>query len=196
VLVAASVCWAVEVLGAPILTGVAVGLSLRAVAIFGEIGINSLKADELRIDLSRWVRDRDRQFGAELRGIRTSAGNQLTAGSTEDKMKGAMKNALHEYRDRASTGVRGYSSLARSEGWLHLLIRRLRKQIPRPLTITEAGHLILVTWRNVEPPVKGRPTLTLGPEEDLSLADDAEEIWPLESEPGLTWAEAGQRESA
>jgi len=193
VLAAASAGWVLDTFLAPVLTGVAVGLALRAVAIFGEVKSNSLRAEELRIDLVRWVSDRDHQLAAETRGLTNAAGPQLYAGSLHNQLYAQMRHALHEYRDQASSAVRTYRRLARSEGWLHRRLRRASHDVPGPLTIAKYGHLILVGWRHLESPVPGTDDIVIDPEDDPSLAAGAQEIWPLETEPGITWLAASGR---
>jgi hypothetical protein len=185
-----------DVFVAPIITGVAVGFALRGAAIFGEVGANSLRADEERIDFARWVRDRDRQFTAELRKVVNSAGLQLYAGSTVNQFHNLMIGVLHEYRDRASSAARSYRSLAQSEGWLHRLIRATTRREPKPLELSPYGHLVLLGWRYMGSPVPGTEDPTVWPNEDPSRADHAEEIRPLEKLEGLTWQAARRRRTS
>lgn len=145
------ICGIAETVVAPILTGVAVGLALRGAAIFGEVTAHSLRADEVRIDLIRWMRDREREFTADVRAV-TNSVTASPGGSVEDALHALMMAVLHEFRDRASTAVREYTSLARSESALHRLLRRRSGRIPGgPLTLTERGHMILIGWRRSRP---------------------------------------------
>lgn len=157
-----------------------------------EVADNDARVSELNEDLGRWVRDRNRQLENELRGLVNSAGNQLYAGSLRNKAHAAMRQALHEYRDEATGKVREFSALARSEGQWHQRHRERRGFGSPSLGLGGQERLHLGQWRQ-------RPHLVDpgGPEPDLVVQDDptADEssIAPLESEAGLTWAEAAAR---
>jgi hypothetical protein len=159
-----------------------------------EVTDNDARATELNEDLWRWVRDRNRQLENELRGLRNSAGNQLYAGSLRNKAVAAMRQALHEYRDEATSKVREFSALARSEGRWHRWHRERRGLGSPCLGLRGQERLHLTRWRQ-------RPNLVNpgGPEPDLTIDDDptANEptIAPLESESGLSWAEAATQRS-
>lgn len=157
-----------------------------------EVAGNDARADELNEDLRRWVRDRDRQLETEHRGLKNGAGNQLYAGSLRNGAVAAMRQALHEYRDEASRKAREFSAFARSEGRWHRRYRERRGLGSPSLGLRGQERLLLNRWRQ-------RPYLVDpgGPEPDLGVEDDptADEpsIAPIESEAGLTWAEASER---
>jgi class 3 adenylate cyclase len=99
-----------------IIGGLAVPIFRFFVSVPKEVANHDARAAELNEDLRRWVRDRDRQLKAELRGVRTGSGLALYSGSTTNKAVYAMRRVLHEYRDEATHKVRDFSALARSEG--------------------------------------------------------------------------------
>jgi hypothetical protein len=180
----------------PILAAV-VGGPLAAVTFryFGvgkEVAENDARASELDEDLRRWVRDRDRQLENDLRGLVNTAGNQLYAGSLRNQAVAAMRQALHEYRDEATSKVREFSALARSEGRWHRRHRERRGFGSSALGLRGQERLNLNRWRQ-------RPYLVNpgGPEPDLAVKDDPTvgepTIAPLETESGLTWPAAADR---
>jgi hypothetical protein len=150
-----SFAWVGEHL-APIVTGVSVGLALRAVAIFREVNDHDARAEELGTDLTRWVHDRSRQLDAESfnasnlarQGVLADVaqmsapesiehlppGSQEHSGAFVNYVAHLMRRALHEYRDEASGKVREYRAMARSDRTLHRLIRRwwYRQKKPPP----------------------------------------------------------------
>lgn len=177
---------------AAVIGGPLAALTFRYFGIGREVAENDARASELDEDLRRWVRDRDRQLDAQLRGIVNGAGNQLYAGSLRNNAIAAMRQVLHEYRDEATSKVREFSALARSEGRWHARRRRRRGFEPRALGLRGQERIRLGRWRQ-------RPYL-VGPggeEPDLVVQDDptAEEpsIAPLETDSGMTWAAAAAR---
>lgn len=180
----------------PILAAVVGGplaaLTFRFFGVGKEVAENDARASELIEDLQRWVRDRDRQLEAQLRGLVNSAGNQLYAGSLRNQAVAAMRQALHEYRDEATSKVREFSALARSEGRWHRRHRKRRGFDSPSLGLRGQERIYLNRWRQ-------RPYLVDpgGPEPDLAVEDDPTvnepSIAPLESESGLAWAAAASR---
>jgi hypothetical protein len=177
---------------AAVIGGPLAALTFRYFGIGKEAAENDARASELDEDLRRWVRDRNRQLENELRGLVNSAGNQLYAGSLRNKAYAAMRQALHEYRDEATGKVREFSALARSEGRWHQRHRKRRGFGSPSLGLRGQERLHLSRWRQ-------RPHLVDpgGPEPDLIVQDDPTANEPsiaaLESEAGLTWAEAAAR---
>jgi hypothetical protein len=79
--------------------------------------------------------------------------------------------------------------MARSEGWVHRLLRRMRRESdPSPFGLTESAREVLETWREREVPSYYKPTATV--KNDPTRRPDAAEIAPLESSTGLTWRAA------
>lgn len=179
---------------ATVVAGALVASARRYFSLGKEVSDNDARASELNEDLWRWVRDRNRQLENELRGLVNGAGNQLYAGSLRNKAVAAMRQALHEYRDEATSKVREFSALARSEGRWHRWHRERRGFGPPVFGLRGQERLYLNRWRQ-------RPYLVDpgGPEPDLAVDDDptANEptITPLEAESGLTWTEAAARPS-
>ncbi|MGN6586597.1 MAG: hypothetical protein ACTHKT_03875 [Solirubrobacterales bacterium] len=179
---------------ATVVAGALIASARRYFRIGREVADNDARASELNEDLWRWVRDRNRQLENELRGLLNTAGNQLNAGSLENKAVAVMRQALHEYRDEATSKVREFSALARSEGRWHRQHRDRRGLGAPSLGLRGQERLYLNRWRQ-------RPHLVNpgGPGPDLIVKDDptADEptIAPLESESGLTWAAAATRRS-
>jgi hypothetical protein len=177
---------------AAVIGGPLAALTFRYFGVGKEAAENDARASELDEDLRRWVRDRNRQLDNELRGIVNGAGNQLDSGSLRNKAVAAMRQALHEYRDEATGKAREFSALARAEGRWHRSHRRRRGFGSPTLGLRGQERLHLNRWRQ-------RPYLVDpgGQEPDLIVGDDptADEgsIAPLESEEGLTWAEAAAR---
>lgn len=201
--------WVANNLVAPIVTGVFVGLALRAVAIAGEVSRHDLRAEEIETDLTRWVNDRGRVLNAEIfhalnlarqgviedvaqapppPGVGGSPGDQSNTGAFNNRVERIMRQVLHEYRDEASGKVSEYRSMARSEGWLHHRLRRLRHDDPpSALKLSRANRAVLGSWRERTIPTHGEPTITV--EHDPTKAADAKVIRPLEVD-GLTWKSA------
>jgi len=181
--------WSTDKLLAPILTGVFVGLALRAAAIPGEINAHNARAEELNTDLARWLPDREivliaqvsearnlaqwgkfaesttppippelvgsqpgSQVPPELVGsqpgsqvppelVGSQPGSQVDSGAFKGEIVRLMREALHDYRDRASGAVREYRAMAQSEGRVHRLLRRCRsRDEPSPLRLTAHGQ--------------------------------------------------------
>lgn len=177
---------------AAVVGGPLAALTFRFFGVGKEVAENDARASELSEDLRRWVRDRNRELEAQLRGLVNSAGSQLYAGSLRNQALAAMRQALHEYRDEATSKVREFSALARAEGRWHRRHRKRRGFGSPSLGLRGEERIYLNRWRQ-------RPYLVDpgGPEPDLAVEDDptADEptIAPLESESGLTWAEAATR---
>jgi hypothetical protein len=203
-----ALAWAADNLLAPILTGVFVGVALRWAAISGEVTEHDARAEELNTDLTRWVRDRNRELVAQIfsalnlarQGIiedvapapvpkeleGTRPGSQEDSGAFLRRIGRLMRDALHEYRDQASRSVRTYRAMARSEGWLHGQIRRRRlRRAPSPLRLSKHSRELLDTWRSRNAPVRGEPDVIV--DDDPTRQDDAADIRPLEDPGGLTW---------
>lgn len=199
--------WTASNLVAPIATGVFVGLALRAVAIAGEVSSHDLRAEEIQTDLTRWVNDRGRILNGEIfhalnfarqgiiedvaqmpppPGMEGVPGDMSSSGAFNLRVARLMRQALHEYRDEASSKVREYRSMARAEGWLHRLLRRWRHDAaPGSLSLSPTNGEVLNSWRERTIPTHGEPTITV--EDDPTKAEDAMDIRPLE-EDGLTWS--------
>jgi len=179
---------------AAVIGGPLAALTFRYFGVGKEVAENDARASELNEDLRRWVRDRNRDLEAQLRGLVNSAGQQLYAGSLRNHAVAAMREALHQYRDEATSKAREFSALARSEGAWHQGHRKRRGLGSPSLRLHGQERIHLNHWRQ-------RPYLVEpgGPEPDLAVDDDpsANEptIAPLESESGLTWAEAATRRS-
>jgi hypothetical protein len=167
-------------------------LTFRYFGVGKEVAENDGRASELGEDMRRWVRDRNRQLENELRGLVNSAGNQLYAGSLRNKAVGAMRRALHEYRDEATSKVREFSALARSEGRWHRRHRKRRGFGSPSLGLRGQERLDLDRWRQRPDIVEPGP-----PKPDLIIQDDPTADEPsialLENEAGLTWNDAVTR---
>lgn len=207
--------WLGNNLVAPIVTGVFVGLALRAVAIAGEVSSHDLRCEEIDTDLTRWVRDRGRVLDAEIfhalnlarqgviEGVAQapppptvggSPGDLSDSGTFNSRVGRIMRQALHEYRDEASRKVSEYRAMARSEGWLHRWLRRWRHDDPPgALRLSQSNRAVLESWRERTIPTHGEPTVTV--EDDPTKAEDARDIRPLEGD-GLTWELAARRRDA
>lgn len=177
---------------ATVVGGALIASARRYFRLGKEVSDHDARAGELNEDLWRWVRDRNRQLENELRGLVNSAGNQLNAGSLRNKVVAAMRHALHEYRDEATSKAREFSALARSEGRWHRWHRKRQGLGSPSYGLRGQERLHLNRWRQ-------RPYLVNpgGPEPDLIVEEDPTagepSIAPLESESGLTWAEAASR---
>jgi hypothetical protein len=204
--------WLANNLVAPIATGIFVGLALRAVAIAGEVSRHDLRAEEIATDLTRWVNDRGRVLDAEIfhalnlarqgiiedvaqapppPNVGGSPGDQSDTGAFENRVERIMRQVLHEYRDEASGKVSEYRSMARSEGWLHRRLRRLRHDDPpSPLVLSPGNRDVLGSWRERTIPTHGEPTITV--EDDPTMTEDSRVIHSLQ-EDGLTWEAAARR---
>jgi hypothetical protein len=181
--------WPVDAFLAPFVTGVAVGLALRAAAAFQQIADHDLRAEALGIDLRRWIWDRDHQLEVELRKIGIST--PLYSGSRRNSVFAAMRKVLHEYRDEASSAVRSYVLMARSEGIFHRIVRRWRKTIPPSLHLSDYEQIMMLGWR--ERSVPGEPEAApVKVDMDPTRMETAREIFVLEQPDGLTWREAAQ----
>ena len=201
--------WSTDKLLAPILTGVFVGLALRASAIPGEINAHDARAEEMNTDLARWLPDREIGLVAQISEAKnlaahgefagvtppplppnlagSQAGSQVDSGAFELEIERLMRQALHEYRDRASGAVREYKTMARSEGGVHRLLRRCRsRDEPSPLLLTQHGRDVLAAWRERQIPNYAQTTASVI--DDPTRQEDAAEIRPLEEDSGLTWA--------
>ena len=209
--------WVVSNLVAPIVTGIFVGVALRGAAIASEVSRHDLRAEEIATDLSRWVRDRGRVLTAEIfrainlarqgiiedvaqppppPGLEGAPGDMSSSGSFQNRVGRIMFQALHEYRDEASSKVREYRAMARDEGRLHRWLRWWRHDDPpTPLTLSPANRETLESWRARTIPTYGEPTIEIEEEHDPTRAEDAKDIRPLE-ETGLTWESAARWRSA
>jgi hypothetical protein len=207
--------WVANNLVAPIVTGVFVGFALRAAAIAGEVGSHDLRAEEIDTDLTRWVRDRGRALTGEIfhainlarqgviedvaqvpppPGVSGTPGDQSNSGAFNNRASRIMRQALHEYRDEASSKVREYRAMAQSEGWLHRCLRRWRRaDSPSALKLSSGNREVLESWRERTIPTFGEPTITM--EDDPTRTEDAKDIRPLE-EDGLSWKAAAKRRDA
>jgi hypothetical protein len=207
--------WLANHLVAPIVTGVFVGLALRAVAIAGEVSSHDLRAEEIDTDLTRWVRDRGRMLDGEIfhainlarqgviedvaqapppPGVGGVPGDQSNSGAFNSRAGRIMRQALHEYRDEASSKVSEYRAMARSESWVHRLLRRWRHDDPpSALRLSPSNREVLESWRERTIPTHGEPAITV--KDDPTKTEDAGAIRPLE-EGGLTWEAAGRRRVA
>ena len=159
-----------------------------------EVAENDAKASELNEDLRRWVRNRNRELERDIRKIVNGAGNQLYSGSLINQTEAAMRLGLQQYGDQATANVRAFSALARSEGRWHKHSRRRHDFHPQVLGLRAQRRIELNRWRQRPHPVSPGSA-----ESDVKVSDDptADEpsIAPLETENGLTWAEAGKRRS-
>lgn len=200
--------WSGDKLLAPVLTGAFVGLALRAATIPGEVTGHDARVEELNTDLTRWVRDRDRDLEAQIMRAsnlarqgeiedvaqapvppeleRTTPGSLEDSGAFVARVERLMRQALHEYRDQASGTVRAYGAMARSEGGFHRFLRRRRSDKPSPLRLSAHGRETLGSWRER----KVRPTASVA--DDPTRQDDAADIQPLEEDAGLTWDAAAR----
>jgi hypothetical protein len=205
--------WLGNHLVAPVVTGVFVGLALRAASIASEVGRHDLRAEEVSTDLTRWVNDRGRALNGEIfhalslarqgiiedvaqmpppPGMEGVPGDLSNSGAFNGRIGRLMRQALHEYRDEASSKVREYRAMARAEGRLHRLLRRSRgDNSPSSLALSAANRAALGSWRERTVPTHGEPTVRV--EDDPTKAEDAMEILPLEDEDGLTWEAAAAK---
>jgi hypothetical protein len=205
--------WLGNHLVAPIVTGVFVGVALRAASIAGEVSRHDLRAEEIGTDLTRWVNDRGRALTGEIfhalnlarqgiiedvaqmpppPGMSGTAGDMSSSGAFNARIARLMRGTLHEYRDEASSKVREYRAMARAESRLHRLLRRWRRDgPPGSLSLSPTNREVLNSWRERTIPTYGEPTITV--DDDPTKAEDAKDIRPLEDEGGLTWQAAAAR---
>ena len=185
---------------------------MRAAAIPGEINSHHARAEEMNTDLARWLPDREIVLVSQISEARnlaergefagvtapprppnlegSQAGSQVDTGAFQEEIERLMRQALHEYRDRASGAVREYRAMARSEGGVHRLLRRCRsRDEPSPLLLTQHGRAVLASWRERQIPNYAQTTVSVV--DDSTRQEDAAEIRPLEEDSGLTWAVAG-----
>lgn len=126
-------------------------------------------------------------------GMEGTPGDMSSSGAFNLRIGRIMGQALHEYRDEASQKVREYKAMARSEGWLHRLVRLWRRSgVPGPLALSDYNLEVLESWRERQIPVFGEPTITV--ENDPTRVENAIDILPLESG-GLSWKDAGKPSS-
>lgn len=178
--------WVIDVLIAPLVTGIGVGLALRVVGALAELREHDQEAVAIGIDLVRWVRDRDRELDGEIRTLVNTPG-LLYTGALRSGMEGAMRRALHEYRDNTSGLVRRYCAMAQAETSFHRLVRHRQKRWPAEVTLSNWEHLLMLGWREREVP--GDPERAkVEPGIDPTRSGDAFEVWAAES--GLSWHEA------
>lgn len=123
-------------------------------------------------------------------GMKGRPGDMSSSGAFNMRVARIMRQALHEYRDEASQKTREYKAMARSEGWLHRLMRFWRRSgVPAPLALSEYNLEVLESWRERQIPVFGEPTITV--EDDPTKTENAADILPLESG-GLSWEDAAR----
>jgi hypothetical protein len=179
---------------AALIGGPLVAITFRYFEVPKEVAEHDAHASELVEDLRRWVRDRNRELEAEIRGIVNGAGNQLYSGSFVNAVSAAMHGALHQYRDEATSKVRKFSTLARSEGRWHAAHRRRRGFAAPGIGLLGQERIALNRWRQRPHPVKSG-----GQQADVTVGDDPTSNEPsiekLETDGGLTWAEAPARKS-
>jgi hypothetical protein len=103
-----------------------------------------------------------------------------------------MRVALHQYRDEATSKVRQFSALASSEGRWHDRHRRRRGFSTLALGLLGQERIELDRWRR-----RPHPVGPGGEQPDITVEDDPTSNEPtidrLETEDGLTWAEAAAR---
>lgn len=188
---------------APIATGVAVGIAVRAAAVPGEVDTKTRRAGELNSDLRRLVGNREREVRdeeARVKGgifMRAMGGTFVPGGSgtgvrPHREIADAHERALHEYRDAASRAVREFTQLAQSEGFIHRLIRRHRGVEPA-LTLPAETREAWMRWREAAKyPARATRSRPIEIDDHTSGED---ELATLENEAGLTWraARAGVR---
>lgn len=149
-------------------------------------------------DFRRWVSDRDRLLGHELRGITntmaagptfgdleaaelggakpgdeaTRVASQLYSGAHVRALAEAKRRALHEYRDEAERKLREFEALVEGEGWLHRFVRRRRGSARRgssSLVRAETSSPTGASPRRIRPMPRRRPwRLTTRPGGSLS----------------------------
>lgn len=192
---------------AAIVAGVLIPLFFRAFAIPKEVADHDARAVEFNMNLRRWVCDRDRQLQRELRTLVNQAGSgvasrfpvprsehpppgtgsQLYAGALENEAVAGMRQALHEYRDEASSRVSEYCALARSEGPWHRWYRKWEKRPTINFWVRDEEREILEEWRRRPHPVEKDKWIGIDVLNDPTVEPD---IGPLEEGPGLTWEKA------
>jgi hypothetical protein len=124
-------------------------------------------------------------------GLSAAPGDLSNSGAFNNRIGRLMRQALHEYRDEASSKVREYRAMARSEGWTHRFLRRWRHHdAPGPLVLSPSNRETLDSWRERAIPAHGEPVITV--KDDPTKTEDARDIRPLE-EGGLAWEAAGRR---
>jgi hypothetical protein len=208
--------WAGDTLVAPIVTGVAIALALRGIAVAGEVRDHDTRAANLDTDLTRWVRDRERQLVRQINRAKgealegrlgraeppppppgmegTRPGSQLHSGAFLNHIGMLMQQALHEYRDEASRKVRDYRLMAQSEAWFHRALRRRSRITPNSLGLSEHGRETLGSWRKREAPQGGSPYRAFAEvKDDPTATSDAAEIRLLEEPTGLSWGVASEQ---
>jgi hypothetical protein len=171
-----------------------------------EVTENDARAQEIQIDLQRWVADREQQLRSEIRCLINQAGrgvvsrmpvplgteppgagSQLYAGALKNEQQAGMQEALHQYRDEASQKVRDFSGLARSEGPAHAEYRRIQDLDGPVLRLDREGRETLGLWRQRESPIPNDPDPV---RVDNDRTANQPEIAPLDTEAGLSWETA------
>jgi hypothetical protein len=179
---------------AALIGGPLVAITFRYFEIPKEVAEHDARASELVEDLHRWVRDRNRELDAQIRGVVNGAGNQLYSGTLTNKVYSSMRVALHQYRDEATSKVRESSALARSEGRWHSRYRKRRRFSPAALGLLGQERIALDQWRR-----RPHPVGPGGEQPDIVVEDDPTANEPsiekLDTDEGLTWGQAAARKT-
>lgn len=195
---------------AAVIGGVLIPFGFRYFAVPKEVADHDARAVEFNMNLRRWVCDRDRQLKGELRTLVNQvslgvvsrfrvprsehpppgAGSQLGAGAIDNEAVAGMRQALHEYRDEASSRVSEYCALARSEGRWHRWYRKRHKRPPIGFWVRDEEREILEEWRVRRHPVEKDKWIGVDIPDDPTVEPD---ISPLEEGQGLTWEKASIR---
>lgn len=199
-----------ENLAGPILAaligGPLVAVGFRYFEIPKEVADHDARVVEFNMNLRRWIGDRNRQLERELRTLVNQAGSgvvsrypvpqhalpqatgsQLDSGALTGEAIAGMRQALHEYRDEASSRVSEFSAIARSEGGWHRWYRKRHKRHEIKFWVPDEERAILATWRSQPHPVEKDKTIVVDVGADPSIEPD---IAPLEEGKGLSWQAA------
>jgi hypothetical protein len=167
----------------------------RFAAARAESEANERRIADISRDLHRWVADRDRELGNELRWITNAAprawkeqpdpneGSQLYSGAHVRRHAEAQRRALHQYRDEASRKQREVREVLAAEGRAHKFWRR-RRGGPEPrLALSAERQAMLRRWR--EPATNpADPTAQPVPIDDPTRPEIEPELAELERDRG------------
>ncbi|HEU5062038.1 MAG TPA: hypothetical protein VFT79_02655 [Solirubrobacterales bacterium] len=193
---------------AALIGGPLVAVGFRYFEIPKEVADHDARVIEFNMNLRRWIGDRNRQLERELRALVNQAGSgivsrypvpqhtrprdigsQLDSGALTSEAIAGMRQALHEYRDEASSRVTEFSAIVRSEGRWHRWYRKRNKRREIKFWVRDEERGILASWRSRPHPLEKDKTIFVDVGADPSIEPD---IAPLEEGEGLTW-EAAKR---
>lgn len=138
----------VELLGG-LATGLVVAAVLRLGEAMSQVDEHDRLVREIREDIRRFIRDRDRELSGELRALHDDLAGRgmLYSGARVAGVRIKRARALHDYRDEISRKRRSYAALVEREGWAHEYARLYRDRPALPLRLEDEQLEILAKWR-------------------------------------------------